>query len=204
MAGLSMRKLSKRVRFAPLASQVTCPPNAEPPALEALWYGKGETQRLAKRDVDALTAQAKCRNVLGKMTPETSGICGNEVIEDGAVCSRGLEMYLPGQNMPPQSRQRSHVDALMLKQATLWVLYGRDNVKARDEVASRLQKFMTTRSKLCQEEALAWGVQDAMDAQLVHFGSTRPPTHLTASSSSPHSSPRPTKQTFTSVRLRAI
>ncbi|CAB9527384.1 expressed unknown protein [Seminavis robusta] len=186
MAAVSLKKPTKQVKFAPWVSQITFPANVDAAPMDMLWYDKGEMQKLAKKDLDLLISQEKSQNT------GVNGQAGEEV-----VCSRGLEMYLRGQLPRRHARRRCYETAVLRKQAQLKALLGNATANAKEQVAERLQKFLIVKSKACQEEARALGVQDAIDAQQVYHSATKTPSeHVALSNSASHA----TKQALTSMQ----
>jgi hypothetical protein len=148
-----------RVRFAPFISQRTLPEDAYPDedSNDELWYSKEVLHKLALADVHAIKSAGKTGTDASTTTTQPSSSL--------AVDSRGLEAHItPGELIRRQRFRKHYVEALFRKRETLLVLCGEN----RNEVAERLEKFLTAKSKPCREQAQALGVQDAIDARSIY------------------------------------
>ena len=177
--GSRCKNQSMRVRFSPYAKQITLPNLAAPaeddddPSVDSssssssdtsnshysnLWYSKEEMTNLARADVNALVAQSKVASKCAGDVPQ------QQQQQQPPVCPRGLEMYMPGQLVIRQRRRKAYQQAALRKRELLLTLYSNNP----GEVATRLEKFLASRSQESKDESLALGVQDAMDAQAVY------------------------------------
>ena len=172
----------KRVRFKPYASLIKVP-HPDATAMEedsdetssssssawGLWYSKGEMSSLARADVNALLASARHRSSTAAAVADDSDDmdCEPRTEEQRPqVCERGLEMYLPGQLVILRRRRKAYKDAALRKHRALLALCSAS--KGSEEVAKRLEQFLTIRSRESVDKAHDLGVQDATDAQVIH------------------------------------
>lgn len=184
----------KRVRFKPYASLIKVPhPDAAVMEEEdtdesssssssswGLWYSKEEMSSLARADVNALVASHRSSTAAAVADDSDDMDCDPQTEQQPQVCGRGLEMYLPGQLVLLRRRRKAYQEAALRKYRALLALC---RGKGRDEIAKRLEQFLTIRSRESVDHAHALGVQDATDAQAIHQESNHCTTTTNSGSS---------------------
>ena len=148
-----VEQCKRQVRFSPAVRQIIIPSEGDVPA-DTIWYNVEELMNEARADVKKINLNLK----EGKITEKE--VYSGEM----SPCGRGLEAYLQtGELRRRQRRRKGYLDALIRKRETLLTLSN-----DKDEVAERLEQFLSEKSKRCKGLAQALGVQDSIDARAIY------------------------------------
>lgn len=134
------------------------------------WLDADEMKQNYRADVIDFLTEFK-RNQLAEEESDRDSDCdGDSEDEDEEdeeepepVCSRGLEMFYPGE-MKHRKKLRSLFSTNVLRKSNEFNATFEDP----EEAEEHLQQFASSLSQTSQKKAHAVGMQDAMEARLVH------------------------------------
>lgn len=149
-------KIQKRVRFVEEDDVHMIP---EDEIVPDTWYGAEEMRLAFRADVIAFLKEFR----RSQLREETGDDSDRNEEEKEPICSRGLEMYFPGEIALRKRVRAIFYENVLKKYRDLMAIFEDTEV-----VGEYLQQFASALGQTAQKKAHALALQDALEARIVY------------------------------------